>query len=426
MQSSRCAQLLGSTLALGMVLAAGCGGGSSDSGPSAAPPPSSPPPPSPPPPPEPPSPPAELAAERAYPNLASFLSPVALLRAPEDASRWFVVEQAGRIRVFEDNSAVTVTSSFIDLTDRVRSGGETGLLGMTFHPDFPADERVWLVYTHDDGRLISRVSEFTTPDGGLTLDPNSESVLLTIAQPETNHNGGGIAFGLDRLLYIALGDGGGANDQHGDIGNGQRTTTLLGKILRIDVADTAGDYAIPADNPFAGNARCDADGTGLEDCPEIYAWGLRNPWRFSFDRTTGELWAGDVGQGALEEIDRIVRGGNYGWRCFEGTRDTGFDCGARNAVLPPVAEYGRDLGRSVTGGFVYRGTAIDGLAGRYVFGDFITGRLWHIAADTTPTLVVTGGAETGLSIAAFAEDLDGELYLVDYAGELYRVAATAD
>ncbi|HSN70080.1 MAG TPA: PQQ-dependent sugar dehydrogenase, partial [Steroidobacteraceae bacterium] len=245
-----------------------------------------------------------------------------------------------------------------------------------------------------------------------------------IAQPETNHNGGGIAFGPDGRLYVAIGDGGGANDPHGEIGNGQRTTTLLGKVLRLDVDATPGDYGIPADNPFAGNSRCDADGTGLDDCPEIFAWGFRNPWRFSFDRSTGELWVGDVGQGALEEIDRVQRGGNYGWRCFEGTRATGLACGDATGFLPPVAEYGRDIGRSVTGGFVYRGNAIPGLTGRYVFGDFVSGRLGHIAADVEPTLTVTGGDQTGLSIASFAEDVNGELYLVDYAGTLHQVTAT--
>lgn len=366
-----------------------------------------------------------LAVERVYPSLM-FSSPVALLRAPGDASRWFVVEQAGRIRVFDDNAAVTVTSPFVDLTDRVRSGGETGLLGMAFHPDFPQDGRVWLVYTMDELGLVSRISEFSTPDGGLALDPNSERVLITVAQPETNHNGGAIAFGPDDRLYVASGDGGGANDPHGEIGNGQRTTTLLGKLLRIEVAGTPGSYAIPDDNPFAGNERCGDRGEGLDACPEIYAYGFRNPWRFSFDRATGELWAGDVGQGALEEIDRVVRGGNYGWRCFEGTRETGLACGSAAGLLPPVVEYGRDLGRSVTGGFVYRGMDIDGLAGRYVFGDFVSGRLWHVDARTDPTIVPADGVEAGLSIVSFAEDLDGELFVVDYGGGLFRITAAVD
>ena len=398
------------------LLLAACGG--SSSAPSTAAPG---PPPSPPPPP-PAVPPASLAVERVYPDL-TFTNPVALLQAPGDASRWFVVEQRGRVLVFEDNQAVTVTSPFVDLADRVSSGGEAGLLGMAFHPAFPADGRVWLVYTANELGLVSRISEFSTPDGGLTLDPNSERVLITVVQPESNHNGGGIAFGPDGRLYVAIGDGGGANDPHGAIGNGQRTTILLGKILRLDVDATPGDHAIPDDNPFAGNDRCAMDGTGFADCPEIYAWGFRNPWRFSFDRTSGELWVGDVGQGALEEVDRVVAGGNYGWRCFEGTRATGLSCGTAPQLLPPVAEYGRELGRSITGGFVYRGSAIAGLDGRYVFADFISGRLWHNACDTQPTLTVTGGDEPGLSIAAFGEGADGELYAVDYSGTLHRITS---
>jgi glucose/arabinose dehydrogenase len=398
-----------------------CGGssGGSTSPPTGSP---APPPEQPPPTPPPVSPPDALAIERVYPNL-SFENPVALLQAPGDSSRWFVVEQGGRVLVFDDNAAVTVTSPFVDLRARVRSGGETGLLGMAFHPAFPQDGRAWLVYTADEVGLVSRISEFSSPDGGLTLDPNSERVLITIAQPETNHNGGGIAFGPDGRLYVAIGDGGGTNDPHGEIGNGQRTTTLLGKILRIDVDATPGSYGIPADNPFAGSDRCSVDGTGLDDCPEIHAWGFRNPWRFSFDRSTGDLWVGDVGQGAIEEIDRVERGGNYGWRCFEGTRATGLACGDATGLMPPVAQYGRELGRSVTGGFVYRGTAVEGLAGRYVFGDFISGRLWHIAGDVAPTLTVTGGEETGLSIASLAESVEGELYVVDYSGALHRITA---
>jgi glucose/arabinose dehydrogenase len=268
---------------------------------------------------------------------------------------------------------------------------------------------------------VSRISAFTLDADG-SLDPASERILLTIEQPESNHNGGQIAFGPDGMLYAGFGDGGGANDRHGATGNGQRLDTLLGKMLRLDVRPASG-YAIPPDNPFARNAPCRDAGRGPAPCPEIYAWGLRNPWRWSFDRLTGALWAGDVGQGTLEEIDRITRGGNYGWRCLEGTRGTGLACGGAANPVPPVAEYGRGEGRSVTGGYVYRGRAIAALRGRYVFGDYASGRLWHIAADAQPTLRIVGGVETGLSIAAFAEDADGELYVVDYRGGLYRLIA---
>jgi uncharacterized repeat protein (TIGR03806 family) len=286
---------------------------------------------------------------------------------------------------------------------------------------------VYLSYTHDSGTLVSRVSEFRTRDGGVTLDPASEVILLIAPQPATNHNGGNIAFGPDGHLYIGFGDGGSGGDPWGAIGNGQNLLTTLGKMLRIDISGPTGavPYRIPGGNPHAGNPMCNA-GTGAQSCPEIYAYGFRNPWRWTFDRSTGELWVGDVGQGALEEVDRVIAGGNYGWRCFEGTRAFNANCGPNAASsLPPVAEYGRTAGQSVTGGYVYRGTAIPALAGRYVFGDFVTGRLWHVPRDTPPTLNVTGvpSLATGLSIASFGEGIDGELYVVHYGGTLHRLRA---
>ena len=363
-----------------------------------------------------------LAAQRVFPALG-FAQPVLMLQAPADGTRWFVVEQAGRVRVFANTPTVAVFDTFIDISARVTNGGEMGLLGMAFHPNFPSNPRVYLYYTNDSvaGRF-SRVSEFMLGAGG-DLDPASERIVLSIGQPETNHKGGNLVFGPDGFLYIGLGDGGGANDPHGAIGNGQLMTTLLGKMLRIDVSPAAG-YAIPADNPFAANPQCGAGGSGVQPCPEIFASGFRNPWRWSFDRSSGVLWAGDVGQGALEEIDRVVLGGNYGWRCFEATRPTGLACGTPTGLLAPVAEYGRTEGASVTGGYVYRGAAIPALAGRYVFADFISGRLWHIPAATQPTLRVTGGLQTGLSISSFGQDVAGELYLVDYSGGLYRLAGS--
>jgi len=367
-----------------------------------------------------------LGVQPVFPNL-NFTNPVALLQAPNDNSRWFVVEQAGVVRVFANVPATSTVDTFVDITSLVTSGGEMGLLGMAFHPAFPANPRVYLSYTNDKtaaGR-ISRISEFRLAAGGVTLNPGSERVLLDISQPETNHNGGNIAFGPGGYLYIGMGDGGGGNDQHPPIGNGQRMTTLLGKMLRIDVTPTSG-YGIPAGNAFpSGNPQCGTSGTGAQNCPEIYASGFRNPWRWSFDKQTGELWVGDVGQGTLEEIDRVVAGGNYGWRCLEGTVvTTNLPCGSEPSLLPPVAEYGRTEGRSVTGGYVYRGTAIAGLNGRYVFGDFITGRIWHIAGNTAPTAQITGGLVSGLNISSFGEGVDGELYVVHYGGQLYRLTGS--
>jgi len=357
-----------------------------------------------------------LAVERVFPAL-SFTSPVALLQAPGDSTRWFVVEQGGRVRVFANSAAASTFITFADISDRVSVGGEMGLLGMAFHPSFPANPRVYLSYSNESAGRVNRVSEFKLDANG-NVDAATERIILSVAQPDANHNGGHIAFGPDGYLYIGRGDGGGGNDQHGAIGNGQLLTTLLGKILRIDVSPAAG-YAIPP-NPFAANPPC-VNGSGTQNCPEIYAWGFRNPWRWSFDRATQALWVGDVGQNAIEEIDRVERGGNYGWRCFEGTRATGLACGAAQNLLPPVAEYPRSEGQSVTGGYVYRGSAISALAGRYVFGDFISGKVWNIAADTPPTLTISGGLASGLSISSFGEDLAGELYVVDYRGAIYRL-----
>jgi glucose/arabinose dehydrogenase len=397
----------------GVLLAlAACGGGGGDASPAPAPTPT-------------PAPNVMLATVRAFPSL-TFSSPVAMMQAPGSATRWFVVEQAGVVRVFDDNENAATSAVFIDIDARVVSGGERGLLGMAFHPDFPANPRVYLSYTADDGGLVSRISEFRSNDGGTTLDPATEVVLLTVDQPESNHNGGGIAFGPDDLLYIGLGDGGGSGDNHGTIGNGQNTQTLLGKILRIDIdSAVAGfNYSIPVNNPFPNNALCGDGGTGSGDCAEIFAYGFRNPWRWSFDRANGNLWVGDVGQGSWEEIDRVVAGGNYGWRCREGAHSFNSSCGSAQSLLDPVAEYDHTAGFSVTGGYVYRGTAIPGLVGRYVFGDF-GGRLWHIAGDTAPTRQVTAadGIDTGLQISSFAEDANGEIYIVDLGGTLHRVQA---
>jgi glucose/arabinose dehydrogenase len=367
-------------------------------------------------------PPPALGVQPAFASLG-FTAPVAMLQAPGDDSRWFVVEQAGRVRVFTNDPLVGAFGTFIDIAGRVASGGEMGLLGMAFHPDFPANPRVYLAYTNETSGRVSRISEFTSANLGATLDPNSERILLVINQPEANHNGGHIAFGPDGFLYIGMGDGGGGNDQHGAIGNAQLMTTLLGKMLRIDVSPAAG-YVIPDGNPFELNPQCGANGTGAQNCPEIYASGLRNPWRWSFDRLTGQLWLGDVGQGAREEIDRVVLGGNYGWRCFEGTLATGLACGSEPNLQAPVAEYERSVGTTVTGGYVYRGRAIRGLAGRYVFGDFTSGRIWHIVAGTQPTVRVTDGFDSGLNISSFGEGNDGELYLVHYGGKLYRLTGS--
>jgi glucose/arabinose dehydrogenase len=370
----------------------------------------------------------QLSVEPVFPAL-TFSAPVAMLQAPNDNSRWFVVEQGGVVHVFANMPAVATTSVFIDISapSRIAFRGEAGLLGMAFHPQFPNDPRVYLFYSHDGaGGLESRFSEFSLAAGGASLDLGSEHVLITIHKPEENHNGGNLAFGPDGLLYAGIGDGGGGNDQHGAIGNAQLTSTLLGKMLRIAISATPGVYSIPPGNPFASNTtHCNTDGTSgsTAPCPEIFAIGLRNPWRWSFDRVTTQLWVGDVGQNAIEEVDRVDLGGNYGWRCFEGTRtNTDVSCGVPGPFIPPVAQYGRSVGVTVTGGYVYRGTRFQGLAGRYIFADFGFGTIFSIDATAQGVLEITDGFSSGLAISSFGEGLDGELFAVDYGGGgLYHI-----
>jgi glucose/arabinose dehydrogenase len=377
----------------------------------------------------PPGPPqVQLSVERVFPAL-TFSAPVAMLQAPNDTSRWFVVEQGGVVRVFQNAPAVaaTTTPDFIDISGQVTFSGEAGLLGMAFHPNFPADQRVYLFYSQTaSGNLMSLLAEFQTKDGGLTLDPSSKKILITLPKPnnEGNHNGGNLAFGPDGFLYAGIGDGGGGNDStHGPIGNAQNPNTLFGKMLRIQITAASGSYGIPPDNPNAGNPLCNLNGTGAQPCPEIFALGMRNPWRWSFDRATGQLWVGDVGQNAIEEVDRVDLGGNYGWRCFEGTRsNTDVSCGVPGPFIPPVAQYGRSVGVTVTGGYVYRGTRFQGLVGRYIFADFGVGTIFSIDSTAQGTLNVTDGFMSALSISSFGQGIDGELFVVDYGGGgLYHI-----
>jgi len=378
-----------------------------------------------PPPQDPPAGPPAIAVGPAFPGLA-FSQPLLMLQAPGDASRWYVVEKSGIVRSFanDPDAELDDVDLFADLTGRVdASFSESGLLGMAFHPDFDENGQVFFSYTAPgtSGVLQSVVSRFALDDTG-AVDLASEEVVLTLAQPRANHNGGNIVFGPDGFLYVGLGDGGGAGDPDG---HGQDTTTLLGAILRIDVDGGAGSvpYGIPADNPFADNTEC-LDGSGQLACPEIFAWGFRNPWRFSFDRDTGELWAGDVGQNRWEEVDRVEASGNYGWNQREGAHcfEPPTDCSLDN--IDPVTEYGHELGISVTGGYVYRGTAIPALAGFYVFGDFGSGRIFAVPSDAEPVVEPDELVVTPLSISSFAEDDAGELYVLDFAtGTIHRIVA---
>lgn len=343
----------------------------------------------------------------------TFTHPTAVTNAGDESGRLFVLERAGRIRIVNRDGTVA-PAPFLDIVPRVLSGSqEQGLLGLAFHPSDRATGRFYVSYTRQpDGANV--VAEYRASATAQTASPAMERILLAIPDPAPNHNGGGLAFGPDGYLYIALGDGGGQNDQ---FGNAQNVDRLLGKLLRIDVDGTpAADrkYAIPADNPFA-------NGGGA---PEIWAIGMRNPWRISFDRAWHDLYIGDVGGGNWEEIDRqppdAAGGLNYGWPIMEGRHCLAGSC-TTEGYVQPIAEYSHDLGCSVIGGYVYRGEVQPELQGVYVFGDWCSGRIFTLDVDgetITPKTVL----ESGLQVSSFGEDEAGEIYVVDFAGGgLYRV-----
>lgn len=345
----------------------------------------------------------------AFPNL-SFSRPLDLQSPSDNTDRIFVAEQGGTIKVFQNDSSVQTTATFLDIGNNISSTGELGLLGFAFHPNYQTNGFFFVMYTPSNNLcVVSRfqVSE-TNPD---ETDINSETVLLRIPQPATNHNGGQLAFGPDGFLYIASGDGGGSGDPDG---NAQNLNNLLGKILRVDVNSTGdgSDYAIPSDNPFIN-----VD----ESRGEIYAYGLRNPWRFSFDVQTDRIWVGDVGQGELEEIDIIEKGGNYGWNVLEGNSCyNSTDCDSSGTVAP-VFEYNHDANdKSVTGGYVYRGSKVPSLEGFYIYGDFISGRIWALSTNLGGTLTNKLIADTELSIASFGTDSNNEIFVCSFDGNIYR------
>lgn len=347
-----------------------------------------------------------------------------IIQAPGDPDRWFVLDKQGLIRVVSISSPGSV-SDWIDLRGPVNDAGEGGLLGIAFHPNWPSTRQVFVSYTTDGAPLTSRLSRLILDDAS-NPSPPTEQILLTVDQPFSNHNGGEIAFGNDGHLYLSLGDGGSG----GDPGNlAQDQTRLLGKMLRIGVVGVSFPspaYTIPADNPYAGNPRC-GPGTNAQPCPETFASGLRNPWRFSIDPPTGDIWLGDVGQGQREEVDLVTRGGNYGWNCREGFSSypgTG-DCSG--AFIDPLLDYPRANGDlSITGGFVYRGSAIASIQGRYVFGDFNSGRIWAMQPNGTGGYTRDELIDTGDNISTFGLGADGELYYGSYStGRIQKLAPPA-
>ncbi len=338
------------------------------------------------------------------PRATGLAQPVQVTNAGDGSGTLFVVEQGGRIRTIRNGSPDP--APFLDIASRVRAGGEQGLLGLAFSPGYAANGRFYVNYTRaPDGATV--VARYTAGGNPRVADPASEEIVLVVPQPFENHNGGQIAFGPDGFLYIGMGDGGSGGDPQN---NAQNPATLLGKMLRIDVESGTSPYAIPPSNPFAGS-------TGARE--EIWASGLRNPWRFSFDRLTGDLYIGDVGQNSFEEIDfqpADSRGGeNYGWRIMEGNQCFGGPgCDTTGLVLP-VAVYDHTQGCSVTGGSVSRGTAHPRMAGIYFFGDFCSGTVFGLAREgatwhSAPLL------DTTLSISSFGEDEAGNLFVTDYAG----------
>jgi len=336
--------------------------------------------------------------------------PLYLTHGGDGSGRVYIVEQEGRIRVVEADGTL-LDEPFLDIVSLVGSGGERGLLSVAFHPDFADNGLFFVNYTDLNGDTV--IARYHAADA-YTADPDSAQTILFIDQPAGNHNGGLLKFGLDGYLYIGMGDGGGGNSQ-----NGQKPDILHGKMLRIDVDHTSGDkqYAIPPDNPFVDDA---------EFLPEIWVYGLRNPWRWSFDRLNGDLYIGDVGSSIFEEISYqpgdSLGGENYGWNVMEGT--TCRQEGSCEGMVLPIVAYGRQNGVCVvTGGYVYRGEQYPALQGIYLFGDYCTGEIWGFPAEQAASGTVNYEEllDTELRIASFGEDEAGELYVVSLSGSVYRI-----
>ena len=341
------------------------------------------------------------------------VNPVDIQSARDGSNRLFIAQQNGLVRVWRDG-AVAATP-FLDIRGRTRPDSECGLLGLAFPPGFAVKRHFYVNYTNA-ACTQSVVARYRMTANADVADADSEQVLLRLTQPFQNHNGGGLAFGPDGFLYAGFGDGGSGGDPQN---NGQESNTLLGKLLRIDTESGATPYAVPSTNPYAGNPLFK---------PEIWALGLRNPWRFSFDRQTGDLWIGDVGQNRAEEIDfqsSLSKGGeNYGWRVMEGMACFNPLRCVRTGLTLPVLEYTREQGDvSVTGGYVYRGARWPGLRGTYVYGDYASGRIWGIRREG-PLFNNRPLLESNLNISSFGEDEAGELYLASHgSGEIYRIDA---
>ncbi len=377
--------------------------------------------------------PLAVSTERAFPNL-EFKRPIVVTHASDGSNRVFVAEQEGIIKVFRNDQETEEATVFLDIEEHVvyrDDKNEEGLLGFAFHPKFRQNGEFFVYYTSTEADLLSKISRFrVSKDNPNVADPASEEVILRVPQPYWNHNGGTIAFGGDGFLYVALGDGGSGNDPHG---NGQNLTTLLGSILRIDIDHKSDDrnYSIPKDNPFVGKTvPVGPRGKMVPVREEIYAYGLRNVWRMAFDRKTGSLWAGDVGQNLWEEINIIKSGGNYGWNIREAKhwfRPDGNDAD-RPDLIDPILEYHHDIGKSITGGSVYRGTRVPELVGKYIYADYVSGLLWALEYDEAEGKIVANYSLTGdkLPVMSFGEDEKGDIYFTTPFGSLFRFRSGVD
>lgn len=338
---------------------------------------------------------------------AGFNDPIEIVHAGD--SRLFVAQQSGQIRILNTNGAINPTN-FLNVASLISTGSERGLLGLAFHPQYATNGFFYINYTNIAGNTV--VARYTRSTGNPDVaDANSAQIVLTIAQPYSNHNGGCLRFGPDGYLYIGMGDGGGGGDPQN---NGQNINTLLGKMLRIDV-NSGSPYSNPATNPFVGMA-------GLD---EIYATGLRNPWKFSFDKQTGDLWIGDVGQNQIEEINKVAAGTgaglNFGWRCYEGNQTYPASCTTTGPYTMPVAQYNHGSSAcSITGGYVYRGAAYTNMQGKYFFADYCNSRIGYVSNNGGP--VTFTNSFTG-NFTSFGEDINGELYIAGVSnGIIYKIS----
>ena len=353
-----------------------------------------------------------IGLTNAFPAL-TFSEPVGLYQST--AGQWFLIEQSGIIYTF--SKIGENKREFLNIEDRVRSGGERGLLGMALDPNFGTNGYFYVSYTSEDNNSVislfssQQVSSKNTSSQNYSADVNSEKILLSIPQPYSNHNGGQISFGPDGYLYIGLGDGGSGGDPKQ---NGQNTNSLLGAMLRINVSANDGTYTIPNTNPFVNK-------TGKN---EIYAYGLRNPWRWSFDKKTGELWLADVGQNQWEEVNIIENGGNYGWNIMEANHCYNNDSCNEANLVKPVYEYSHNEGYSITGGYVYRGSKIDILRGHYLYADYVTKKIWALFKKENGGIENKLLVNSPINISSFAEDNEGNLFVIGHqSGKIYKLIA---